>query len=335
MVVNDIFKSKLKDRTVKESLCFAQDLLSFLDFIIKADICLPHKEYVAVNDKSFSYADNYVKCKHSQYYQEFKRMWKDNEIVISDYGVGNASCDSYTGKIFIGQSNTVLDDLFLVHEFFHHQNLRPINKNSAPFNSLSRKLFGEAISIMAQLDFAKSLTNDSLLKDSKIFELDYVNDCVSCAKKARVELILIDIFNSCGDVSDYSVEKYLSTCNDQYLKELVASEYEKCLRDICGWGANLKFLFNLKYVLGVTVGYYLADLVEKDPNKWNDIYYINSNFYDIDINTFFDRIGTTLDNEHILLNFLEHYKTLKDEASLSGDANKRKRLVRYQDSISN
>lgn len=335
MVVNDIFKSELSDETVKESLYFAQDLISFLDVIIKADMCLPHKEYAVVNDKSFSYADNYIKYKHFRYYQEFKRMWKDNEIVIGDYSGGNASCDSYTGKIFIGQSNTILDDLFLVHEFFHHQNLRPINKNSVPASSLPRELFGEAISIMAQLDFTKSLTNDSLLEDSKIFEFDYVNDCVSCARKVRVELILIDIFNSCGDVSECSVERYLSICSDEYLKELVASEYEKCLKNICGWGANLKFLFNLKYVLGVTVGYYLADLVEKDPNRWDDIYYLNSNFYDIDIDTFFDRIGTTLENETVLLNFFEHYKTLKDETSLSGDANKRKRLMIYQNSINN
>lgn len=308
-----IFEDQLQNEQVKAYLDFASKILPLIDMIINADISLTSTECLNINDKPFTYANSYIERKHPNYTSELFQMWNTGRIHIANYKSDNASCDSYTGDIWLGLNETILDDLYLVHEFFHHQNLIPINDNSVKKEGFTRELFGESISIMSQLDFINDMPDDELRVDSKTLEIDYINDCSNSAKKIKVELALIDIYKINGTLTEELIQNYILNCENSSLAILIREEYDQVIRDISSWGANLKIPFNLKYVLGVVFGYYLADLINKKPNKWYDIYEINKTFYDIDVDEFLDKVEIDFSNPVLLSKYMERYNELKQE----------------------
>ena len=310
--VNKIFKDELNDDSIQAKLLFAKKVSFLIDTILEYCSLIINKEYRCHIDNSFYYGINYIKETHPDYYSELIRMYNNGEIHISNDSTGNAECDSYSGEIWLGTSKTILDDLHLVHEFFHHQNLIPIN-NGTKKKSVTRELFGEAISIAAELDFSDKITNDDLVEDTKIFEVDYINDAINCARKIKTELILIDIYSKHGEVNDYLIKAFILENNND-IGELFSQEYESVLNDISGWGANFKFYFNLKYVLGIIFGYYLSDLVKENPENWEIIYDINSNIYDLSVEQFLKKIEINLDDNKLITNFLEHYRKLNEKS---------------------
>ena len=310
--VNEIFKDELNDEFIQAKLLFAKKVSFFIDIILEHCSLIINQEYRCHINNSLYYGINYIKETHPDYYSELIRMYNNGEIHISNYSTGNADCDSYTGEIWLGLSKTILDDLYLVHEFFHHQNLIPIN-NGTKKKSITRELFGEAISIAAELDFSDKITNDDLAKDTKIFEIDYINDAVECARKIKTELILIDIYSKHGEINDNLITTFILENNND-IGELFSQEYESVLSDISGWGANLKFYWNLKYVLGIIFGYYLSDLVKENPENWKIIYDINSSIYDLSIEQFLKKIKINLEEDKIVTIFLEHYNKLNEKS---------------------
>ena len=310
--INNIFKNELDNEIVNSYLLFANKLMPFLDFIIKCRPLTP-STYQSKNYRSYHIAFNYIKENHPKYFPELIRMFSMNEIHIGNYSCDNASCDSYTGEIWLGKNQTILDDLNLVHEFFHHMNLIPINSDKNQKKSITRDLFGESISIAAQLDFSKKIIENDLKQDAVNFEINYINDCILCSKRIRVELILIEIYKKHGKINDELIKKYISNCQDTNLQNLIIDEYQNVLNAIGGWGSNFKIPFNLRYVLGITIGYYLSDLIEKNNQNWKVIYDINDDFYNMNIDDFLNKIGINLQDDTILLNFMEHYKKLNTD----------------------
>lgn len=309
--INQIFKSELDKDSIKKLLSFANELSFFYDRILKSCQSLPQTNYKHTIVNSFHYAINYIKTSHPRYYSELSRMFADGEIHVASFESDNAECSSYTGEIWIGLNRTILDDLNLVHEFFHHQNLIPINKGGVR-NNITRELFGESISIAAQLDFSKKIKDDDLKEDSKKFEIDYINDAITCTKRIRTELILIEIYNKNGRITEDLIKEFILNNRDNDLGMLVLAEYENVLNSISGWGADFKFGFHLKYLLGITIGYYLADLVEQDFKNWKMIYDINAKMYDLSVDEFLDKIGISLKDEKLISRLIDHFQSLKE-----------------------
>ena len=303
--LSEVFEKELKSGLLNPYFDIANTLLPSIDYIAKLDYILT-KECSVKTKNPFLYASKYIEEKHPTYYPEFARMWQANEIHVSNYESDNAECDSYTGEIWAGKSCTILDDLNLVHEFFHHQNLTPINKGGK--NSFTRELFGEAISITAQFDFIKFLEKTNLCEDALIVKITYLNDCIKSARKIMVELILIELYKLNGKITDEIVKKYISYCKDEKLAIIIDEEYEDVLTSIGNWGANFKFPFNLKYFLGIIIGCHLSNLVNENQKKWEDIYIINKHFYYINEEEFLNKAGIKLDNDDLLLVFTEHFQ---------------------------
>ncbi len=309
--INKIFENQLNDKLVNRFLAFTNDIKPFLESFISSCKILPSLECHFKNDRIFYNAFSYIRERHSNYYSELLRMYSKKEIHIYPNENNIAECNSYNGEIWIGVSKTIIDDSNLVHEFFHHQNLIPINKEGKQ-NSMARALFGESISIAAQLDFAKQISDSDLREDSKKIEVDYINDGIKCARKVIVELSLIDIYKTYGKINTECIKDYSLNCCDDNMRELIMSEYVNVLKGIYKWGENLKFPFNLKYILGITIGYFISDLVDANPDKWEDIYDINSNFYNISPNDFLQKLGINFHDGIILSNFIEHYQQLSE-----------------------
>lgn len=317
--INVIFNNELNNDSVNSMLTFVNKLKSLLDYIINNCTILPNENY-SIKDYTFYNAFNYVKEVHPTYYLELIRMNNENEIHVFASNFDNATCDSYNGHISIYSINAIIDELNLIHEFFHHQNLIP-NSNK---ENITRKLFGETISITAELDFERKLTSELLRMDAKKFEINYINDAIKCAKKVRVELILIDIHIRNNKINNELIKEYILNCNDIYLKQLILEQYEDVLNDIGGWCSNFKFPFNMSYFLGIIIGYYLADIIELNPNIWKLIYDINNNFYNITIEEFLNKLKINLEDEKIINNFMRHYNNLNSlykEYKLKGAIN--------------
>lgn len=309
--VNQIFKKELNDKSTQTKLFYAKKLSFLIDGILEYCSPIINKKYSYHIDNSFYYGINYIKEIHPDYYLELIRMYNNGEIHILNYSTGNAECSSYSGEIWMGLSKTILDDFHLVHEFFHHQNLIPIN-NVSKGENITRELFGEAISIAAELDFSDKITNADFVEDTTIFEVDYINDAINCAKKIKTELILIDIYSKYGELNDNLIKSFILENNND-VGNLFYQEYENVLNDISGWGSNLKFSFNLKYVLGIMFGYYISDLVKENKEKWKIIYDINSNIYNLSVEQFLEKIKIDLEDNKLVTKFIEHYNKVNEK----------------------
>ncbi len=300
--VNKLFALELDKKEVKYLLDFCNKnyllvkMISEISFDVQRDL-----KQIKVED--FLYASRYIKERHSNYYDELERMFKYNEIIVSDYNCANASCDSYTGKIWIGLSHSILDDLYLVHEFFHHQNLIPINDKQGKEENLTRKMFGEAISYLSQFDMVDWVSDKDVKNECLNSVSDCICDCINCAKKIRVELFLISVFKKYKRIDESLIEKEALECKDEFLTSLVLEYFDGALKDICGWGADFKFPFYLKYVLGVSIAFYLRDRLKIDSDIWKKVYYVNEHIYDMSIEELLRLFEINLSREDIILSF--------------------------------
>ena len=299
--VNKLFTLELDKSEVIYLLDFCDKNYSLIKMI--SEISFDGKrDLKETKVEDFLYAKRYIKDRHSNYYDELERMFKCNEIIISDYNCANASCDSYTGNIWICLSHSVLDDLFLVHEFFHHQNLIPINGKQGIEENLTRKMFGEAISYLSQFDMVDWMS-DVDKTECLTSVSDCIYDCIDSAKMIRVELFLINIFKKYGRIDESLIQKEVLDCKDDFLTSLVLEYFDRVLKDVCGWGADFKFPFYLKYVFGISIAFYLRDRLKIDSDIWEKIYYVNEHIYDMSVEEFLRLLEIDLSGDKLMLSF--------------------------------
>ncbi len=308
--VNNIIKTEIANDNVMNIIGICKKLLPLFDLIFKKCETLPERGYEVELEDSISLALSYLKSSNPVYYDETKRMMENNEIHIADYSLDNAGCDSYTGEILLGNNRNISDGLTLIHELFHHFNLKPFNKYHQE-NTISRELFGEAISIAAELDFERNLEDKTLLKDARKFEIDYINDAIDCIRKIKVELVLIDLYNIYGKIDKEVIYKFILNNKDNAFGSIVIEEVESVISNITSWGSNLKIPFNLKYAIGIIFGYYLADLIEKEYEKWFLIYDLNNKLYDLNFDEILNKICPNYDANILFECFYRHYDELK------------------------
>ncbi len=313
--VNKIINEEMKNDSVMKIVTICKDLLPLFNKIIKKCEFLPEKRYEIEYENSTSLALSYLKINHQEYYEEAKRMMDNNEIHIADYSLDNAGCDSYSGEIFLGNNRNISDGLTLIHELFHHFNLRPFNRFHQE-NTISRELFGEAISIAAELDFKRKLEDKSLLEDAKKFEIDYINDAIDCIKKIKVELVLLDLYSVYGKIDKEIIKKFIDNNEDNVFGPIVLEEAESVINNITEWGSNLKIPLNIKYAIGIVFGYYISDLIEEDNNKWKIVYELNTKLYELDFNDLLNIICPLYNNDTIFDSFYKHYEELKKATTI-------------------
>ena len=304
--VNSIFRNELNNESIKNVISISKRLIPLCDNILKNCTFLSSCSCnIEIND-SFSLAYSYLKDRHPIYYDEIVRMKKENEIHIADYSLDNAGCDSYSGEIWLGKNKNILDDLNLIHEFFHHLNLKPLNDGGED-NTIARELFGESISIAAEIDFERSL--DELLKeDAKKFEIDYINDAIDCAKKIKIELLLVDLYLIYGKIDKDIISNFLENNKDNLVSSTMIDEVDNVIGNISDWGSSLKISFNLKYVIGIVFGYFLADKISNNYENWNIIYDLNNNLYNMSFDDVFKKICPNEDLTELFNCFFSHYK---------------------------
>ena len=306
--INKIFDDELNKESIKNVIAISKRLLPLCDNILNNCSLLSSCTCnIEIND-SFSLAYSYLKDKHPIYYDEIMRMKNGNEIHIADYSLDNASCDSYTGEIWLGKNKNILDDLNLIHEFFHHLNLKPLN-NGGEENTIARELFGESISISSEIDFERSL-DISLREDAKKFEVDYINDAIDCAKKIKIEILLVDLYLIYGKIDKDIISDFLENNKDNLVSSTMIDEVDNVIGNISGWGSSLKISFNLKYVIGIVFGYYLADKISNNYENWNIIYDLNKNLYNLSFDDVFKKICPSEDLTELFDCFFSHYKEL-------------------------
>ena len=107
-----------------------------------------------------------------------------------------------------------------------------------------------------------------------------------CALKVKVEMFLIDLYLKHGGLSEDIIKSAIKECDDVELALMVSNNYEDILGEINGWGANLKFIFNLKYVLGVVVGYSLFDRIKDDKDMIYKLAIICRRMYELTVDDF-------------------------------------------------
>lgn len=285
--INKILKSELSDESVLKILEVARQLMPIVDGVLETNIEFEKQEFSECNVFAYHNARKYICNRLTLFYRELVRMMSNGEVHYSRNFAGNASCDNYTGELWLGRSDTIQDDLFFVHEFIHHMNLKPINDNpEVDQKNLLRSLFGEALSIAAELDFVDKLEDDKLKKDAVKAEVNYSLMIKECALKVKVEMFLIDLYLKHGGLSEDIIKSAIKECDDVELALMVSNNYEDILGEINGWGANLKFIFNLKYVLGVVVGYSLFDRIKDDKDMIYKLAIICRRMYELTVDDF-------------------------------------------------
>lgn len=285
--INKILKSELSDESVLKILEVARQLMPIVDGVLETNIEFEKQEFSECNVFAYHNARKYICNRLTLFYRELVRMMSNGEVHYSRNFAGNASCDNYTGELWLGRSDTIQDDLFFVHEFIHHMNLKPINDNpEVDQKNLLRSLFGEALSIAAELDFVDKLEDDKLKKDAVKAEVNYSLMIKECALKVKVEMFLIDLYLKHGGLCEDIIKSAIKECDDLELALMVSNNYEDILGEINGWGANLKFIFNLKYVLGVVVGYSLFDRIKDDKDMIYKLAIICRRMYELTVDDF-------------------------------------------------
>ena len=285
--INKILKSELSDESVLKILEAARQLMPIVDGVLETNIEFEKQEFSECNVFAYHNARKYICNRLTLFYRELVRMMSNGEVHYSRNFAGNASCDNYTGELWLGRSDTIQDDLFFVHEFIHHMNLKPINDNpEVDQKNLLRSLFGEALSIAAELDFVDKLEDDKLKKAAVKAEVNYSLMIKECALKVKVEMFLIDLYLKHGGLSEDIIKSAIKECDGLELALMVSNNYEDILGEINGWGANLKFIFNLKYVLGVVVGYSLFDRIKDDKDMIYKLAIICRRMYELTVDDF-------------------------------------------------
>ncbi len=308
--LNQIIKKEINNKSIIEIIDICKKLLPLFDMIYKNCTLIPETNYEIKEENGTDLALSYLKDYHPIYYDETQRMLDNNEIHIANYSLDNAGCDSYTGEIIIGNNKNISDALNLIHELFHHFNLKPINKYHME-NTLARELFGEAISIAAELDFKKRLENKLLIEDAKKIEIDYINDAIDSIKKIKVELVLIDLYRIYGKIDKKTIDNFVSNNKDNAFGLIVLDEVENVINNITSWGSNLKIPLNLKYSIGIIFGYYLTSLIEDNYEYWNKIYTLNDKLYEISFEDALNFISPNYDDIQIFNIFFKNYEQIK------------------------
>lgn len=316
-MVNKIIKKELQNEFVMELFKTAKELMPIVDGVIATPISFEQQKLSECNVFSFHNCEKYIRERLPLFYKEFLRMKRDGELHYSRSFAGNASCDNYTGELWLGREDTIQDDLFMIHEFMHHMNLKPINKNKdVNQNVLLRELFGESLSIMGELDFGSTIEDEKLKQDLIRAEANNMLVCKDCAVKVKVELFLLELFIKYGELSEEIIKAEIESCSDVELALLVADNYESILVSIDGWGANLKFGFNLKYVLGVVVGYHLAEVAKKDSDICYRLAIVCRRMYELSIDDFCKLFELDLNDTELVNKYIN--KVRKIESYMKG-----------------
>ena len=285
--LNKILKKELQNQSVVALVNAAQGFMNIVDGVLEIPVNIEEQQFSEVNTFSFLNAERFLTNTNPIFCREYYRMKRNGEIHTSRNFSGIASCDLYTGELWLGRSDTVQDDLFMVHEFIHHLNLLPINQNKdVDQKNVLRTLFGESLSMFGELNYASSIKEDNLRKDAQKREVQIMSDAYDCAKKFKVEMFLIDLYKKHGELSEEIIKEAIAQCEDLELALLVNEKYEEIINGITGWGANLKFDFYLKYVLGAVVGYHIYDLGCEVEDIWYRMAIVCRRMYELSIDEF-------------------------------------------------
>lgn len=309
--LNKILKKELQKQSVVDLLNSAQGFMHIVDGVLEIPVNIEKQEFSEVNTFSFLNAERFIADTNPIFCRELFRMKRNGEIHTSRKFSGNASCDAYNGELWLGRSDTVQDDLFMVHEFIHHLNLIPINKDSeVNQKNVLRTLFGESLSIFGELNYADTIKEDNLRKDARKREVQLILDSYDCAKKFKVEMFLIDLYKKYGTLSEEVIKKEISQCKDLELALLVNEMYEEVIYAITGWGANLKFDFYLKYVLGILVGYHIYELGKEEDDIWYRMAIVCRRMYELSIEEFCTLFRIDLNNSSLIQLYRDQVNTL-------------------------
>lgn len=303
--INKILKKELSDEYILKLLEISKQLMPIVDGVLDIPV-FEKQEYSECNVGSFYNAKMYIYNRLPLFYRELVRMMENGEIHYSRKYGDIAECDNYTGELWLGRNYTIQDDIFFVHEFLHHMNLKPIKMNpDVNQNCLLRNLFGEVLSIAIELDFVDKLDDEKLKRDAIKTEMNYTSIVKECALKVKVELFLIDLYLKYGELSEDIIKNEIKACDDLEFALMLTNNYENVLCDINGWCANLKFLFNLKYVLGIVVGYSLFDSIKDDKDMIYKLAIICRRMYELSIDDFCVLFNIDLTDPKLV----ERYKT--------------------------
>lgn len=304
--LNKILKNELQKESVVALLDASKGFIKIVDGVLSIPVNMDQQSFSEVNTFSFLNAERYLLDTNPIISRELIRMKKNGEIHTSREFSGNASCCNYTGELWLGRSDTIQDDLFFIHEFMHHLNLKPINENKdIDQKNVLRTLFGEALSMFGELDYASKINEDNLKKDAKKREVQIILDAHDSAKKFKVELFLIELYKKHGLLSEDIIKTEIAECKDLELALLVNELYEDIINGITGWGANLKFDFYLRYVLGAVVGYHIASLANDVDDIWYRICIISRRMYELKIDDFCNLFRLDLNKEELINNYRE------------------------------
>lgn len=312
-MVNKIIKKELQNEFVMELFKLAKDLMPIVDGVIATLVSFEQQKLSECNVFSFHNCEKYIKERLPLFYGEFLKMKRFGEIHYSRNFAGNASCDNYTGELWLGREDTIQDDLFMIHEFMHHMNLKPINNNKDVNQKvLLKELFGESLSIMGELDFTENLNDEKLKQDAYRADANRILMCRDCAVKVKVEMFLLDLYMKHGELNEEIIKSEIENCSDLELALLVADNYENILVSIDGWGANLKFAFNLKYVLGVVIGYHLADVAKKDSDICYRLAIVCRRMYELSVEDFCVLFELDLKDQELLNRYIRKVKDVEN-----------------------
>lgn len=285
--LNKILKKELSDESVIALLDASRNFMGLVDGVLNIPINFEFKGFSEVNTFSFLNAEKFLCDTNPIIARELVRMKRNGEIHTSREFSGNAECCNYTGQLWLGRSDTVQDDLFYVHEFMHHLNLKPTNYNMGiNQKNVLRSLFGESLSMFGELHYANQIKEENLRKDAQNREAQIMIDAYTQAKKFKVELFLIDLYQKNGTLSEDIIKNAIASLEDLELALLVQESYEEIINAITGWGVNLKFDFYLRYVIGAVVGYHIADLAKTHDDIWYRISIISRRMYELNIEEF-------------------------------------------------
>lgn len=304
--LNKILKKDLSNEAVAALLNASKSLLHIVDGVLSIPVNMEEQPFSEVNTFSFLNAERFIVDTNPIFCREFYRMKRNGEIHTSRQFSGNASCDSYTGELWLGRSDTVQDDLFMIHEFIHHLNLKPINENKdINQKNVLRTLFGESLSIFGELNYVDSIKEDNLRNDARKREVQLVLQAEGCAKKFKVEMFLIDLYKKHGMLNEEIIKEAIAQCEDLELALLVNEMYEQVIFDITGWGANLKFDFNLRYVLGSVIGYHIYNLGKEENDIWYRMAIVCRRMYELSIEDFCKLFRINLNDIELINNYRE------------------------------
>jgi hypothetical protein len=272
-IQKDLDKIKKEDKFLYYELENVYDIISLAPFPNNKILLNPLK-YISY-EENITLVNEFLNTISNTYKNNFQDLLNNNKVIFTK--TKNSYCkhnlETKESLIIINETNTLLDSLYLVHEFLHTENISL---------SYDRVSFTETVSIIGELLYIEFLKEKS-----------YSSYDLSILKEERVTLYK-DYLKVLKSIIPFYINIRDNNVNNTYISNIYTKNKSNLINNCWNKNNNLN-IYNYRYVLG-----YIFAILYCYNNKDNtNIVNINNAIIKDDTSTFLSIILGNLSKEEL------------------------------------